>query len=245
MLFRAASLYLLSSLTRVSAFVPPMRPDGINAGLDNTEVYYNNDHWNDYYETTFQQQLAPHLLDGPQLHEMMHHHPHHPTMISWEEHQHQQMMMYDGQYGRFPPMQNQFGPFFDEEPNMMMPDSHYEQEMMMMNGNRHSLPHPNQPYDNNNMAAERSFQPDTPLRSNEASPSGATMFRRPARDEQRPGHNNQSNQEMHGGREKPMGFSFASSKEDPRETIVGLKKTSMPKMNNAPRNFPNGYDPSA
>uniref|UniRef100_A0A7S3P8P4 Uncharacterized protein n=1 Tax=Amphora coffeiformis TaxID=265554 RepID=A0A7S3P8P4_9STRA len=118
---------------------------------------------------------------------------------------------------------------------MMMPDSHYEQQMMMMN-NQHGFPHSHIPYGNQNnmMMDDRSFQADTPLNSNEASPSGVSMFNRHARNDQRSGsHKNNQVDNVLG------------KLRDPRENVLGRKPVTRKANKVAPRDVPNGFDPSA
>uniref|UniRef100_A0A7S3L400 Uncharacterized protein n=1 Tax=Amphora coffeiformis TaxID=265554 RepID=A0A7S3L400_9STRA len=88
----------------------------------------------------------------------------------------------------------------------------------------------NRGFNNNYNKNERSFRPDTSLNSNEASPSGASLFNPPPdpsrrRPNQRPLDSNYeratSRQDPFGSLGQPMGPSFGDRKEDPREISVG------------------------
>ena len=85
-------------------------------------------------------------------------------------------------------------------------------------------------FNNNYSKNERSFRPDTSLNSNEASPSGASLFNPPTdpsrrTPNQRPLDSNYeratSRQDPFGSLGQPMGPSFSEKREDPREISVG------------------------
>ena len=234
MMFRAAAVVLCTTLVGVSGFMPTpnMRPDGMPM-IDDTQVFYSNDPWNSNDHYGFVQGPPPMMMGQPHPQEMMYMHP----AAAWEQQQmmrdEQQRAMYDP---RGPPMQDDFGGRFYDEPNhghTMMPPYGDEQQMMMMNNNNDYHHHS---YDPNNMV-DRSFQPDTPLSSNEASPSGASLFG----NQQRRRHGGEDTHRGASRLGKPMEFAFTDTNQDPRETVVGPSSSSS-RSNNNNRNVPNGYD---